>query len=80
MMGLKIKEHLVLSGMIRDYVATDIYWLLVHFFWILKGKTKVKSFISKFVTGFLSRQNHFSALVKGKYLQQLKGLSFTLGH
>ena len=41
-------------GMIQDYVATDVYWLLVHFFLDLcKGKATSNEFcIIKFVTGF----------------------------
>lgn len=53
-------------GMIQDYVATDIYWLLVHFFFFLdlcKGKTTSKEFcISKFVTGFHVQGKPFFSL------------------
>ena len=41
-------------GMIQDYVVTEVYWLLVHFFLDLyKGKITSNEFcIIKFVTGF----------------------------
>ena len=35
-------------GMIQDYVVTDVYWLLVHFFFFLiftRGKLQVTSFV-----------------------------------
>ena len=33
-------------GMIQDYVVTEVYWLLVLFFWfITRGKLQVTSFV-----------------------------------
>ena len=33
-------------GMIQDYVVTEVYWLLVLFFWFLtRGKLQVTSFV-----------------------------------
>ena len=34
-------------GMIQDYVVSDVYWLLVHFFFLVfaRGKLQVKCFV-----------------------------------
>ena len=33
-------------GMIQDYVVTEVYWLLVLFFWFFtRGKLQVTSFV-----------------------------------